>query len=682
MDAEERRLDFPVGGSTGVEGVNVLYIIVDDLRAELGFSTTPGRAQQLRTPNLDRLARESVVFDRAYAQQGICGPSRTSFLTGRRPDTSRVWNLEASFRTNGRGGGWTTLPEAFKEAGYNTASFGKTFHPHHPAKRDCLAYPEDCRSWSQIPYEAEHFLQADAERRAESDVPGRRDAFATGDGFATVERAAQNLGRDGGSSPAPVDEDAREDAPEDEGNAGAGLGLPAGLDAGCRDFGASGFNWAACRGPDAELVDGNNTFALTHWIKHKGNPARSRKPFFAMLGLHRPHTPWLFPERFLDALPPLDETDLPSPPYDAWPRGSPPEAYSQCNFLPDEDGRHVSPGRLDRLKRRTARSDEVVRSYRRAYRAAASWADHLVGRALQALVEAGLYDNTVVVVHSDHGFQLGEHGGWCKQTNFELVARVPLLVRVPWIPGKRTRGLAELVDVYPTLLDLALVPLRDPSERLALEGSSLLPLMTGLASPGPAAGGAGGGDSATRGGPVSPPAADRNSEFAGRSKFGPDIRNSTPGGAPPTRAQPPPSGWKRAVFSQYPRCPGYRDPRPLPDAFTCSQTRPEDFAVMGLSIRTDAWRYTRWMAWDGDALAPVWDAVLGEELYGHAGDDGRDLDAFENENYAGAKFAQLVQEDLVDRLRAGWRAALPQTDAAFRERLRTAVEGGGAASRV
>ena len=76
---------------------------------------------------------------------------------------------------------------------------------------------------------------------------------------------------------------------------------------------------------------------------------------------------------------------------------------------------------------------------------------------------------------------------------------------------------------------------------------------------------------------------------------------------------------------------------------------------MGLSIRTHAWRYTRWMAWDGDALAPVWDAVLGEELYGHAGDDGRDLDAFENENYAGAKFAQLVQEDLADRLRAGWR---------------------------
>ena len=90
---------------------SVLHIIVDDLRPELGAYGLPDR----HTPNLDRLAHGGTVFDRAYAQQAVCGPSRNSFLTGRRPDRSRSWNFINHFREDHPE--WTTLPGLFLAAG-------------------------------------------------------------------------------------------------------------------------------------------------------------------------------------------------------------------------------------------------------------------------------------------------------------------------------------------------------------------------------------------------------------------------------------------------------------------------------------------------------------------------------------------------------------------------------------
>jgi arylsulfatase A-like enzyme len=78
------------------------------------------------TPNFDRFAElpGTVVFDRAYVQQAICCPTRSSFLTGRRPDTTKVWDLKTQFRISG-GANWTTLPQFFRERGYWTAGMGK-----------------------------------------------------------------------------------------------------------------------------------------------------------------------------------------------------------------------------------------------------------------------------------------------------------------------------------------------------------------------------------------------------------------------------------------------------------------------------------------------------------------------------------------------------------------------------
>jgi iduronate 2-sulfatase len=103
-------------------GYNVLFLAVDDLRPELGCYGNG----LIRTPNLDRLAVRSLVFDRAYCQQAVCGASRASLLTGLRPDTTRVWGNDEHYRDTVPGA--VTLPERFKQAGWRTRSFGKILH--------------------------------------------------------------------------------------------------------------------------------------------------------------------------------------------------------------------------------------------------------------------------------------------------------------------------------------------------------------------------------------------------------------------------------------------------------------------------------------------------------------------------------------------------------------------------
>ncbi|KAK7097483.1 iduronate 2-sulfatase-like [Littorina saxatilis] len=102
---------------------NVLFLVVDDLLPRLGCYGD----QMLVTPNIDHLASKSVVFERAYAQQALCGPSRTSFLTGRRPESTRVFDLTTYWRDVA--GNFTTLPQFFKQHGYFAQGIGKIFHP-------------------------------------------------------------------------------------------------------------------------------------------------------------------------------------------------------------------------------------------------------------------------------------------------------------------------------------------------------------------------------------------------------------------------------------------------------------------------------------------------------------------------------------------------------------------------
>lgn len=107
------------------EQMNVLFIVSDDLRPALASYGN----KIVRTPTLDKLAESSVRFTTAASQLAVCAPSRTSFLTGRRPDTTRLFSNKGATYWRENAGNFTTLPQHFKNAGYKTVSVGKIFHP-------------------------------------------------------------------------------------------------------------------------------------------------------------------------------------------------------------------------------------------------------------------------------------------------------------------------------------------------------------------------------------------------------------------------------------------------------------------------------------------------------------------------------------------------------------------------
>ncbi len=124
-----------VSAETRAGRPNLVLILADDLRAELGCYGSAAK-----TPNLDALAVRGLRFERAYCQQALCNPSRSSFLTGRRPDALRLWSNGTHFRE--KNPDVVTLPQAFKAAGYETRCVGKIFHNWHTKEKG------DRRSWS------------------------------------------------------------------------------------------------------------------------------------------------------------------------------------------------------------------------------------------------------------------------------------------------------------------------------------------------------------------------------------------------------------------------------------------------------------------------------------------------------------------------------------------------------
>ncbi|MFM2168558.1 MAG: hypothetical protein RIS79_2929, partial [Verrucomicrobiota bacterium] len=102
--------------------LNVLFIAVDDLRPDIGCYGV----KHAKTPNIDRLAARGIVFDKAYCAQAVCSPSRTAILTGLRPDTTKVWDLDTHFRDAQPN--CVTLPQHFRQNGYHTSALGKIEH--------------------------------------------------------------------------------------------------------------------------------------------------------------------------------------------------------------------------------------------------------------------------------------------------------------------------------------------------------------------------------------------------------------------------------------------------------------------------------------------------------------------------------------------------------------------------
>ncbi|MBS1830798.1 MAG: sulfatase [Acidobacteria bacterium] len=393
LEQTTSRRRFLLGGLAGLAPLvraqtpkrpNVLFFAVDDLRPEL---TCYGH-QTIRTPNIDRIAKEGMVFLRAYCQQAVCSPSRTSLMTGARPDTTKVWDLVTHFRDAMPD--QPTLAGHFKQNGYFVQGMGKIFHPGY----------DDPRSWS-VPWQVPNAIDYASPDSARKGVSAKR------------EKKGQ--------------------PPRGPAYEGADV-------------------------PDNTFKDGKVAELA---VKTLQELSAQGKPFFLAVGFAKPHLPFISPKKYWDL---YDAAKIQLAPNPYHPKGAPEYALTSSGELRNYAG----------IPAEGPMPDDLARKLKHGYYAAASYMDAQMGKVLDELERLNLHKNTIVVLWGDHGWKLGEHGEWCKHSNVENDTNAPLLMSVPGMKqrGKRSSALVEFVDIYPTLAELAGLPL--PAH---LEGTSFKPVL-------------------------------------------------------------------------------------------------------------------------------------------------------------------------------------------------------------
>ncbi len=401
---------------------NILFVVVDDLNTRIGCYGDP----IVRTPALDRLAQRGVRFDRAYCQFPLCNPSRVSLLLGRYPTSTETVDFAWPALL---GRDWVTLPEHFRQSGYQVRLLGKVYHFDKDLMKRWFAeeppgdeYPPDWSAgekWVRKSQEVHLQMLSDLTRYE----PYRTLAPPSND-FAKMLRTWANV-----LGPVP-----------DEAEKGA-------------ESRAKAYEWTA---------DVKNAKAAVALLERW---AGSEKPFFLGVGFYKPHVPLQAPKRFFDLYQP-DKIPLP-------------EDFAPTPTAGDSVPRYALRHNLDLFfeERVTAqRAREAIA----AYYACTSFVDEQLGLVLAALERLKLRDNTIILLWGDHGWHLGEKGMWAKGTLFEPSAHAPLIIVDP---RRKTSGQAcartvEFVDVYPTLVELCGTKMPP-----GLEGTSLVPLLDNPAAP-------------------------------------------------------------------------------------------------------------------------------------------------------------------------------------------------------
>tara|TARA_B100000809_G_scaffold19840_2_gene17465 strand:- start:13465 stop:14958 length:1494 start_codon:yes stop_codon:yes gene_type:complete len=359
---------------------NVVMIIVDDLNDWIGAMEGHPNA---KTPNIDRLASQGMLFTNAHSTAALCGPSRASIMTGLRPTTTGIyWHIKdkdikkASPATKGI----AFLPEYFGDHGYKTMGIGKIFH--------------------------------------NSSAEGAFEQYG---------------GRIKGFGPKPDK-------------------------AFAWDSNGTNTDWGVFPEKDEDMIDYKSAIWAIDKIKEDHH-----RPFLLTVGFIRPHAPWYAPQKYFD-LNPLE--DIITPPYLATDMNDVPQiskAIHEMPMMPTTDW--------------AIKNGEWAKAVQ-GYLASISFVDQYVGEILDELEQSPYRDNTIVVLWSDHGYHLGEKGRFAKHSVWEEATHVPFIIKSPeTLKGQKLATPVSLLDLYPTLLDIAGLPAYDRNE-----GTSLKPLLTGDAN--------------------------------------------------------------------------------------------------------------------------------------------------------------------------------------------------------
>ncbi|XP_014256218.1 iduronate 2-sulfatase isoform X2 [Cimex lectularius] len=427
-------------------------------------------------------------------QQSICAPSRNSFLTSRRPDTTRLYDFYNYWREFS--GNYTTLPQYFKENGYKTKSIGKVFHPGISSNFT----DDELYSWTETPFHpmTEKFKEAKVCFSKKNPFVLHRNIVCP---VVTRVQPGKTL-------------------------------------------------------PDIEIAQ--------EAIKTLKQFQNQSAPFFLAVGFHKPHIPLKYPYHY-KKYHPLKKVALPK--VRRKPKGLPDVAWNPWTDLRERDD--IKSLNLSFPFEKIP--DNEAKLIIQSYYAAVTYIDDLIGEVLKSLVRK----NTIVVLLGDHGWSLGEHGEWSKFSNYEIALRVPFIIKVPAkkIYNNRIRHVVELVDLFPTLVELSGLkpilscPLCSKEISTCTQGKSLVPLLK---------------------------------DSKGKDSY--------------------------IALSQYPRPGTHPTLHPNSD-----KPRLKDIHVMGYSLRTATFRYTEWALFDN--FLPDWSKAIAAELYDHFSDPHENQNVVNDLNY-------------------------------------------------
>ena len=367
---------------------NILLFLVDQLTS---FVLSPYGGKTCQTPNIDALAKEGIVFEKAFCAYPLCAPSRCGLMSGRLPSRVGAFDNGAEFPAS-----VPTFAHYLRAAGYYTSISGKMhfvgpdqFHGFEERLTPEI-YPADM-SWTPEP------------------------------GFPDTAKG-----------------------PDDE-----------------PDFGVSTIDTVKDAGPvcssmQIEYDEDVTRQAIREIYSHKRRA--DGRPLMLTVSLTQPHDPYVTTQAFWDL---YRDADIAAPDV-AHISLEDRDPHSQSLYF--HYGQH---------KHRISEND--YRNARRGYFGMISHIDQLFGQIMEALRISGLDANTVVIFSSDHGDMIGERGMWFKKTLYNPAIRVPLIIFCPEFAGSRVSSPVSLIDIFPTLLDLA--GIRSDEVTTGIDGKSLLPAL-------------------------------------------------------------------------------------------------------------------------------------------------------------------------------------------------------------
>ena len=398
---------------------NILFIAVDDLKPILGCYGN----KQIKTPNIDRLAKMGTVFMRNYVQQAVCGPTRASLMTGKRPDYTKVWDLKTKMRDINPD--ILSLPQYLITQGYTTQGIGKVYDVR------CVDSDIDKPSWSIPYYKTDKKYYGTYGEPAE----GRYQLPAT---KALAEKYIKEA-VDNGKTKAEANEYVQTKIKPSVENADV---------------------------PDYAYTDGANILQAVDILTEL---KKKNQPFFFAVGIAKPHLPFVAPKKYWDL---YRREDMPLAPFQEKTKNAVDIAYHNAGEIRGYTDIPPLTSFTDQKPYGITLPVDKQKELIHGYYAAISYADAQVGKLLNTLDSLGLSKNTIIILWGDHGWHLGDHNLWCKHTNFEQATNAPLIIAAPGIAPSKTNALTEHIDIFPTICDLAGV-----SIPAILDGKSLLPLM-------------------------------------------------------------------------------------------------------------------------------------------------------------------------------------------------------------